>query len=100
MGKSYYIYILTNKSNTLYIGLTNNLRKRLWEHKNKLVEGFSKKYNLDTLIYFEEHQNISQAIVREKQIKGWLRKKTIKLINTINPNFEDLGEKFNSSQTS
>ena len=100
MGKSYYIYILTNKSNTLYIGLTNNLRKRLWEHKNKLVEGFSKKYNLDTLIYFEEHQNISQAIVREKQIKGWLRKKKIKLIKTINPNFEDLGVKFNFSQTS
>ena len=100
MGKSYYIYIITNKSNTLYIGLTNNLRKRLWEHKNKLVEGFSKKYNLDTLIYFEEHQNISQAIVREKQIKGWLRKKKIKLIKTINPNFEDLGVKFNFSQTS
>ena len=100
MGKSYYIYILTNKSNTLYIGLTNNLRKRLWEHKNKLVEGFSKKYSLDTLIYFEEYQNISQVIVREKQIKGWLRKKKIKLIKTINPNFEDLGVKFNFSQTS
>jgi len=100
MGKSYYIYILTNKSNTLYIGVTNNLRKRLWEHKNKLVEGFSKKYSLDTLIYFEEYQNISQVIVREKQIKGWLRKKKIKLIKTINPNFEDLGVKFNFSQTS
>jgi len=91
---SYYIYILTNKSNTLYIGVTNNLQKRLYEHKNKLVEGFTKKYNLDKLIYFETYQDINEAIKREKQIKGWIRKRKIELIKSKNPTFEDLSLSF------
>jgi|SRR3989344_6458932 len=96
----YFVYILTNKSNTLYIGVTNNLQKRHWEHRNKLVEGFSKKYNLDRLIYYESYTDIEEAIRREKQVKGWLRKKKINLIKSINPNFEDLGKKYKLSQTS
>jgi len=90
----YFIYILTNKSNTLYIGVTNNLRKRLYEHKNKLVEGFTKKYNLDKLIYFEEYQDVNEAIKREKQIKGWIRKRKIELIKIKNPTFNDLSLSF------
>jgi len=90
----YYVYILTNKSNTLYVGVTNNLQKRLYEHKNKLVNGFTKKYNLNKLIYFEIYQNINDAIKREKQIKGWIRKKKIALIKTKNPNFNDLSKNF------
>ena len=90
----YFIYILTNKSNTLYIGVTNNLRKRLYEHKNKLVEGFTKKYNLYKLIYFEEYQDVNEAIKREKQIKGWIRKRKIELIKIKNPTFNDLSLSF------
>jgi putative endonuclease len=67
---SYYIYILTNRSNTLYIGVTNDLQKRLYEHKNKLVKGFTKQYRLNKLIYFEEYEDVNEAIKREKQIKG------------------------------
>ena len=94
MRKKYWIYILTNKSNTLYIGVTNDLMRRLWEHKNKLVKGFSSKYNLNRLIYFEEYKNAIEAIAREKKIKGWLRKKKIELIKTANPKFIDLSNKF------
>lgn len=86
----YWIYILTNRSNTLYVGITNDLQRRLYEHKNKLADGFSSKYNLNKLIYFEEYQDINEAIKREKQIKGWLRKKKIDLIKTKNPEFKDL----------
>jgi len=91
---SYYVYILTNKSNTLYIGVTNNLQKRLYEHKNKLVKGFTYKYNLNKLVYFEEYQDINEAIKREKQIKGWIRKRKINLIKTKNLNFKDLSLSF------
>jgi len=86
----YWIYILTNRSNTLYVGITNDLQRRLYEHKNKLADGFSSKYNLNKLIYFEEYQDINEAIKREKQIKRWLRKKKIDLIKTKNPEFKDL----------
>ncbi len=90
----YYIYILTNKSNSvLYIGVTNNLSRRLYEHKNKLIDGFSKKYNTNKIVYFEESSSIDDAILREKQLKGWSRKKKIQLIESINPNWIDFGEK-------
>lgn len=70
----YYVYILTNKKNgTLYTGMTNNLERRVFEHKNKLVEGFSKKYNLKILVYFEQFQDVNKAILREKRIKKWKR---------------------------
>ena len=86
----YYVYILTNKSATLYIGVTNNLERRLYEHKHKYLEGFTKKYNINTLIYFEEYSDLIEAIAREKQLKGWSRKKKIYLIKSINPLFEEL----------
>ena len=90
LGKQYYIYILTNKSNTLYIGITNDLIRRLYEHKNKLVAGFTKKYNIDRLIYYEVFDSPEAAIQREKEIKGWIRKKKIDLIKRVNPNFKEL----------
>ena len=90
--KDYYVYIMTNKSKTLYTGVSNNLTRRIYEHKNKLIEGFTKKYNIDKLVYFELFNNVGDAIRREKQIKGWLRKKKIALIESINPEWKDLSE--------
>ena len=85
------IYILTNKNNNvLYTGVTINLVKRIWEHKNKVIDGFSKKYNLHKLVYYEFFENINQAIIREKQIKAGSRKKKIDLINKFNPDWKDL----------
>ncbi len=69
--RRYYVYILTNSSRTLYVGITNNLERRMYEHKNKLVSGFTKKYNVTWLAYYEETSNVESAIAREKQIKGW-----------------------------
>ena len=88
--KQYYVYILTNNSKTLYTGVTNNLRRRMYEHKQKLVEGFTKKYNLTKLVYYEISEDVRSAIAREKQIKGWLRSKKIRLIESINPEWKDL----------
>jgi putative endonuclease len=89
--KNYCIYILTNKNNTvLYVGVTNNLTRRIWEHKSKLIEGFTKKYNIDKLVYFESFDNPKYAIKREKQLKAGSRKKKIELINKINPEWKDL----------
>ena len=95
MEKRGFVYILTNKNNTtLYTGVTSNLPKRIYEHKNKLVDGFSKKYNLDKLVYYEIYDEITEAIKREKQIKAGSRKKKIELINSINPEWEDLSKDF------
>jgi len=90
--KDYYVYIMTNKSKTLYTGVSNDLTRRVYEHKHKLIEGFTKKYNIDKLVYFELFNNVNDAIRREKQIKGWLRKKKITLIESINPQWKDLSE--------
>ena len=92
MNEKYaYIYILTNKSNNvLYIGVTSDLKKRIWEHKNKVVDGFTKKYNLDKLVYFEAGENIESAIEREKQLKNWHREWKFNLIKAQNPEFKDL----------
>jgi putative endonuclease len=93
MEKKGYIYILTNKNNTtLYVGVTSNLPKRIYEHKNKVVKGFTKKYNLTKIVYYEVYDDIYNAIVREKQLKGGSRKKKIELIESINPEWEDLSE--------
>jgi len=95
MTKQYYIYILANKYNkVLYTGVTNDLEKRVYEHKNKLVKGFTSRYNVDKLVYFEITENIESAITREKQIKGLLRKKKILLIELVNPEWRDLSEDF------
>jgi len=88
---SYYVYLLTNKyRNVLYTGMTNNLQRRLYEHRNKQVKGFTNKYNVDQLVYFEETTDVEAAITREKQIKGWLRKKKDQFIETHNPSWMDL----------
>ncbi|MFH0797063.1 MAG: GIY-YIG nuclease family protein [Candidatus Omnitrophota bacterium] len=98
MPYNYYVYILTNKTNkVLYTGVTNNLVRRIWEHKKKLVEGFTKKYNLTKLVYYEETNEVKSAISREKQIKGWLRKKKEHLIVSSNPKWIDLYDVFVSS---
>jgi len=86
----YYIYIMTNKSGTLYVGMTNDIKKRVYEHKNKLIAGFTKKHNINRLIYFETFSDVHSAITREKTIKGWLRKKKIDLVNNTNPYWNDL----------
>ncbi len=88
----YHVYVMTNKSGTLYTGITNNIRKRVYEHKNKLIPGFTKKYNISRLIYFETFGDVYSAIAREKTIKGWLRKKKIELIRKTNPDWKDLAE--------
>jgi len=90
-NKQGYIYILFNKRNgTLYTGVTSNLVKRIYEHKQKFVDSFTKKYNVDKLGYYEISDNIESAILREKQIKAGSRKNKLKLIESINPNWEDL----------
>lgn len=89
---NYYVYIMTNKSGTLYVGLTNDIKKRVYEHKNKLVEGFTRKYNINKLLYFETFSDIYSAIAREKTIKGWLRKKKVELVRKANPAWDDLSE--------
>ena len=91
MGRQYYVYILTNKNNTvLYTGVTNDLVRRVYEHREKLVAGFTKKYYIDKLVYYEIFENIEQAILREKQIKGGSRAKKIALVDSMNRPWEDL----------
>jgi putative endonuclease len=90
--KRYFVYILTNHTGTLYTGVTGNLERRIYEHKHKLIEGFTKKYNITRLVFYEECERPNVAIMREKQIKGWLRAKKIALIESLNPNWEDLSE--------
>ena len=91
MGQ-YYVYIMTNRSQTLYTGVTNDLQHRVYEHKQKLVDGFTKKYNLTKLVYYESTDDVRSAIGREKQIKGWLRANKIALIESMNPQWGDLSD--------
>ena len=90
--KQYYVYIMTNKSRTLYTGVTNDLQRRVYEHKHKLVDGFTRKYNITVLVYYETFDDVLTAIAREKQIKGWVRTKKIALIQSVNPIWKDLSE--------
>ena len=91
MDKQYYIYILTNKNNTvLYVGITNDLVRRIYEHKNKLCQGFTKKYNIDKLVYYEICIDALSAIAREKQLKSGSRKKKILLVESMNIEWVDL----------
>ncbi len=89
--KSFYVYILSSKAGVLYVGVTNDIKRRVYEHKNHLVEGFTDKYEVGALVYFETKRNATSAIKREKQIKAWRREKKVKLIDSINPDWEDLG---------
>ena len=86
------VYIMTNKSGTLYTGVTNNLARRVLEHKQKLIPGFTARYNINRLAYYVLFGDIRAAIAREKQIKGWLRKKKIALIESKNPEWKDLSD--------
>lgn len=89
----YYVYILTNKGDrVMYIGVTNDLARRIWEHKNEVKEGFTKRYHVHKLVYFEEYSSIEDAIAREKQLKGLSREKKNMLVRSNNPQFTDLGK--------
>ena len=89
----YYVYMLTNKNNNvIYTGVTNNLKRRLYEHKNKFVDGFTKKYNVDKLVYYEITNDVNSALAREKQIKGWTRAKKNALVESKNSQWCDLTE--------
>ena len=91
MDKQYYVYIMTNKNNTtLYTGVTNDLPRRVFEHKSKLVKGFTRKYNINKLVFYEVYADIINAITREKQIKGGSRAKKVQLIEEKNPSWNDL----------
>ncbi|MCQ2456728.1 MAG: GIY-YIG nuclease family protein [Clostridia bacterium] len=91
MNKEYFVYILANKNNNvIYTGVTNDLKRRVAEHKNKINDGFTKKYNVDKLVFYEKTGNVMTAILREKQIKSWSRKKKNDLIESMNPKWADL----------
>ena len=91
MQRTYYVYILSNRRDgVLYVGVTNNLHRRMYEHKNKLIKGFTKRYNLDKLVYYDHTTDISLAITREKQLKQWKREWKIALIEKNNPEWKDL----------
>jgi putative endonuclease len=90
--KQYFTYIMTNQHNSvLYTGITHDLAGRVWQHKEGKIEGFTKRYNIDKLVYYESYADVNEAILREKQIKGWLRSKKVSLIEEDNESWEDLG---------
>jgi putative endonuclease len=88
----YYVYIMTNKSRTLYVGVTSDLERRVFEHKNKVIAGFTSNYNITQLAWFEQFNDVGQAIDGEKKIKGWRRSKKTALIETTNPEWKDLAQ--------
>lgn len=93
MERQFYVYILANKKNgTLYTGMTGDLIRRVWEHKTEAVEGFTKKYQVKTLVYFEVHQDHEEALKREKKLKKWLRQWKLNIIHQMNPEWKDLYE--------
>lgn len=92
--KAYYVYVVSSLLGTIYIGVTNNLQRRIYEHKQHLVKGFTDLYNCTQLVYYEEYNNVNDAIAREKQLKGWKRSKKEALIRKVNPGWEDLSNRF------
>jgi putative endonuclease len=91
MNKNYFVYILTsNRNGTLYVGVTNDLARRSWEHKNNVVPGFTKQYNVHQLVYYELHSDIEEALKREKSIKRWKRQTKLQMIERMNPDWDDL----------
>jgi putative endonuclease len=90
----YFVYIMTNRGHTLYIGVTNDLERRVYEHKHRLVAGFTSRYAIDRLVYFEEHCDVQVAIAREKELKGWRRARKIALIESMNPAWRDLSREW------
>jgi putative endonuclease len=98
--RDYYVYIMTNKSRTLYAGVTNDLERRVYEHKQKLVPGFTSKYNINFLVWYDTFANVEEAIQCEKRIKGWLRAKKIALVESKNPTWHDLSDGWPGSEDS
>ena len=96
----YYVYIMSNKSRTLYIGYTNDLFSRVMEHKQKIVAGFTSRYNINKLLYWETYENSQVALKREKQLKGWTRAKKTALIEVMNPDWQDLSEDWEKRKNS
>ena len=92
MGNSYYVYMIASESKVIYTGVTNNLERRIYEHKKKLFEGFSKRYNTYKLVWYEETDDVGAAIAFEKKIKGWKRYKKVELIEEKNPSWDDLAK--------
>ncbi len=92
--KHYYVYIMASLSRRLYVGVTDDLERRVCEHKSKEVEGFTSRYNINRLVYIESSSDISSAVEREKAIKGWLRKKKIALVESTNPAWKDLADEW------
>jgi len=93
--KNYYVYLLTNWNNkVMYVGMTNNLERRMYEHKNKLINGFTKKYNINKLVHFEQTSDVNAAISREKEIKKWRREKKDNLVLSSNPEWNDLSDEW------
>ena len=90
--KQYFVYIMASASGTLYTGVTGDLERRVAEHKQKLIPGFTARYNITRLVYYESTPDVRSAIAREKQIKGWLRAKKVALIESVNPQWRDLSE--------
>lgn len=90
--KDYYVYIVSSLSRRIYVGVTNNLERRAYEHKQKLIPGFAARYNMARLVYYEVFSDVNAAVARETQIKGWLREKKIALIESVNPMWKDLSE--------
>lgn len=89
---TFYVYMMTNRSRVvLYTGVTNDLHRRVWEHTNKAVRGFTSRYNVDRLVYYEDYRDVRDAIAREKEIKGWRREKKNSLVESMNPRWRDLG---------
>jgi putative endonuclease len=88
----YYVYIMSNKSRMLYVGVTNDLERRVYEHKMKILSGFTSRYSLNKLVFYESTNDVTVAIVREKEIKGWVRRKKTALVNSMNPEWKDLSE--------
>ena len=92
---NYYVYIITTQNNkVMYIGVTNDLERRLYEHKHKIIDGFTKRYNINKLVYYEYTEDVYSAIEREKQLKGWRRDRKNSLVETMNPEWKDLSEEW------
>jgi len=94
MSKEYSVYIMASRTKVLYTGVSGNLMERVWQHKNKVTKGFTARYNVSKLIYYSQTSDINEALEFEKRIKGWIRKKKIELIESMNPNWDDLADEW------
>ena len=97
-NRTYYVYIMASRSKTLYIGVTNNLERRVSEHKTGMFKGFTQRYNINRLVYYEEFDTVQVAIQREKQLKAWLRRKKLALVDSVNPEWDDMAEHWYSME--